>query len=180
MSKNFKESDLKTSTRLRSSAQRDLRSRLIELYPDTKNIIEEFWPKKAQLNHRKDHGNFDLYFTDSYPIFFQTDYGPLIPSLRLVHQFPKLFKYVQADAGAIKHILSGANIMLPGLKSRGGIIPNGIKKGDYVAVRVEGKEHAIAVGKACLSSEEMQIQSEGIAIEPIEHLGDPLWKYKSK
>ena len=38
-----------------------------------------------------------------------------IPTLRLLHQFPFLLTPQRVDKGAIKFVLSGANIMCPGL-----------------------------------------------------------------
>ena len=37
-----------------------------------------------------------------------------IPTLRLLHQFPFLLTPQMVDKGAIKFVLSGANIMCPG------------------------------------------------------------------
>ena len=39
---------------------------------------------------------------------------PWIPTLRLLHQFPFLLPPQMVDKGAIKFVLSGANIMCPG------------------------------------------------------------------
>lgn len=39
---------------------------------------------------------------------------PIIPTLRLLHKYPNLLPRMQVDQGAIKFVLSGANVMCPG------------------------------------------------------------------
>lgn len=45
---------------------------------------------------------------------------------------PDMMKSVQVDKGAIKFVLSGANIMCRGLTSPGGKLPEGLAKGEPV------------------------------------------------
>ncbi|EDO28447.1 predicted protein, partial [Nematostella vectensis] len=52
-------------------------------------------------------------------LFFRQRDGPYLPSLRLLHQYPFMMTRQQVDRGAIRFILSGANIMCPGLTSPG-------------------------------------------------------------
>jgi PUA domain protein len=68
------------------------------------------------------------------PLFFQVRDGPYYPTLHLLHKCkckklihslmhnvdPFLLPQMQVDRGAIKYVLSGANIMSPGLTSPGG------------------------------------------------------------
>ena len=51
---------------------------------------------------------------------------------------------MQADKGAIKFIMDGANIMCRGLTSPGGEMDD-VPEGAVVAVYAEGKQHALAV-----------------------------------
>lgn len=53
------------------------------------------------------------------PLFFAERDGPWFPTLRLLHQYPDMLPKLRADEGAIKFVLSGANIMCPGLTSPG-------------------------------------------------------------
>ena len=48
---------------------------------------------------------------------------PSTPHLKLVHQYPTLFTRVRVDRGAIRFVLSGATLMVPGLTSPGGRVP---------------------------------------------------------
>ncbi len=56
---------------------------------------------------------------DNVPLFFQERDGPWCPTLRILHQYPDMMPKLRADKGAIKFVLSGANIMCPGLTSPG-------------------------------------------------------------
>ena len=50
-----------------------------------------------------------------HPRHFQERDGPWLPTLRILHQYPEMMKRLRTDKGAIKFVLSGANIMCPGL-----------------------------------------------------------------
>lgn len=104
---------------------------------------------------------------------------PIIPHLRLVHQFPKAFPSIGIDRGAIRFVLSGATLMVPGLTSTGGRLPSAdqvLKEGEVVAITAEGKEEACMVGVLKMSTEDMKQKGKGIAVEAGHFLGDGLWK----
>jgi len=60
----------------------------------------------------------------------------------------------QVDKGAIKFVLSGANIMCPGLTSPGGKMTQ-CDKNTVVAIMAEGKQHALAIGITKMTTDEM-------------------------
>lgn len=60
----------------------------------------------------------------------------------------------QVDKGAIRFVLSGANIMCPGLTSPGACMTP-VEKGAIVAIMAEGKQHALAIGITTLSTNDM-------------------------
>ena len=53
------------------------------------------------------------------PLFFAHRDDVWFPTLRLLHQYPDMMPKLRVDTGAIKFVLSGANIMCPGLTSKG-------------------------------------------------------------
>lgn len=84
------------------------------------------------------------------------------------------------DRGAIKFVLKGADIMAPGLTSAGGSLgsaPLGV--GDYVAVRAEGKEQILAIGRMTMTSDDVRKINKGTAIENLHFLNDGLWNTAS-
>lgn len=87
-------------------------------------------------------------------LFFRQRDGPWMPSLRLLHKYPFFLPMEQVDKGAIRFVLSGANIMCPGLTSPGACMTPA-EKGTIVAIMAEGKQHALAIGTTCLSTDDM-------------------------
>lgn len=77
-----------------------------------------------------------------------------MPTLKLYHKFPFFLPMEQVDKGAIRFVLSGANIMCPGLTSPGACMTP-VDKGTVVAIMAEGKTHALAIGQTTLSTEDM-------------------------
>jgi malignant T-cell-amplified sequence len=173
--------DVSTSTQVKSSVQRALKSQLLEQHPGiTEEVLEELLPKKSPLVQYKVGPHLMLYCrriehedrvpTDE-PVLFQHRDGPILPTLKLVHQYypsPLEFTRVTVDKGAIPFLLGGANIMCPGLTNPGSEMPvdgtmqdahgfdePGLKKGAGVIIYAEGKEYAIAVGAMTMDSAEM-------------------------
>lgn len=171
--------DVSTSTQVKASVQRALRAQIKDAHPQlTDEILDELLPKKHPLVQYKVGPHLMLYCrhvehedrspTDE-PIFFQQRDGPILPTLKMVHQYPTLqWKHVTVDKGAIPFLIGGAHIMCPGLNNVGGEMPPdgeeqdadgfdkpGLSKGDGVVIYAEGKEYAIAVGVMTRSSAEM-------------------------
>ena len=107
---------------------------------------------------------------------------PLVPHLRVVHMYPQCFRTLGIDRGAIRFVLSGAALMVPGMTSKGGKLPSGevgdedVEEGDVVVITAEGKEEACMVGMLEVGSEEMKKEKKGVAISQGHYLGDGLWK----
>uniref|UniRef100_UPI0038B6045C MCTS1 re-initiation and release factor n=1 Tax=Sus scrofa TaxID=9823 RepID=UPI0038B6045C len=81
---------------------------------------------------------------------------------------PFILPHQQVDKGAIKFVLSGANIMCPGLTSPGA------KLYPAAAIMAEGKQHALCVGVMRMSAEDIEKVNKGIGIENIHYLNDGL------
>lgn len=88
---------------------------------------------------------------------------------------PNIMPRVQVDRGAIRHVISGANIMCPGLTSAGGHLPPDLPDETFVAVMAEGKEYAVAIGYTLMTSQEMRDQNKDIGVENVHYVGDGLF-----
>lgn len=184
--------DLGTPSSLKSSVQRSIRTKLMEQYADTLGandgaLLEKIWPKKESVTSAKfKREHIQIILLKNLPIFFQHYDGPYIPTLHLLHQYPVLLPTVQVDRGAIKFLLSGANVMAPGLTSAGGRLPDPsrgekpLAKDTPVAIKAQGKEYEVAIGILQVDTEEIRTQSKGNAIDNIHYLGDDLWVICSK
>ncbi|CAG8467536.1 22371_t:CDS:2 [Racocetra persica] len=148
---NIKE-DVATQSLVKTSVQRSIRSKILEQY------------KKLEP------------FDQQTILFFQHFDGPYYPTLRLLHKYPDAFPRLQVDRGAIKFILSGANIMCPGLTSKGARMDEDLPTDTIVGVFAEGKEHALAIGLTKMSTEDIKKINKNIGVENVHYLNDPLWK----
>ena len=83
---------------------------------------------------------------------------------------------VQVDRGAIKFVLKGADIMAPGLTSAGGSLGEVPLAADaYVAIKAEGKNQILAIGRMVMSSDDIKKVNKGTAIMNLHFLNDGLW-----
>lgn len=158
--------------------QRSLKSKLVEQFPKLEEVIDELLPKKTELQIIKCSDKIQLYAVGDEVLFFQK-FEELIPTLRFVHKYPEAFPTIQIDRGAIKFVLSGANIMCPGLTSSGAALPEapGLAQDSIVVVNAENKENALAIGKLLMSTEDIKSINKGHGVETIHHLGDCLWNF---
>ncbi|CAD7091662.1 unnamed protein product [Hermetia illucens] len=178
----FKKFDDKESVsgvqQLKSSVQKGIRAKLLESYPHLEGYIDEVFPKKDAFRIVKCHDHIEILVNgNGEQLFFRHREGQWMPSLRLLHKYPFFLPMEQVDKGAIRFVLSGANIMCPGLTSPGACMTP-VDKGTVVAIMAEGKQHALAVGITTLSTEDIAKINKGIGVENCHYLNDGLWQMK--
>lgn len=172
-----KPEELRSTSQLRSSNIRGLRSAILEQAPEMEPYLDGLFPKTHPVMEAKfkaPHNNITFTYVDKTILFIQYE-DLLFPCLRLLHKFPFILKRMQIDKGAIKFIIGGANIMGPGLVSAGGLMEE-VKENEVVAIFAEGKTNAIAIGRMLKSSEQIRAEPQGVAIENLHFLNDGLWK----
>lgn len=180
MFKKFNEKEnVSGSQQLKSSVQKDIRRKLIESYPNIEEYLDLILPKKETFKLIKCHEHIELLCGPQGDIlFFKSRDAPFIPTLRLLHQYPFILPLQQVDKGAIKYLLSGANIMCPGLTSPGAKMTPKVEKETVVGIMAEGKQTALAIGLMKLSTEEIREINKGIGVETLHYLNDGLWQMK--
>ncbi|MGI0018503.1 MAG: PUA domain-containing protein [Nitrosotalea sp.] len=94
-------------------------------------------------------------------------YLPFLSETSLLEKFPKAV----VDAGAIKFVCNGANIMRPGIKKF-----TEFQKDDIICVVEEVHSKFLAVGKAMISSAEMANTTKGEAIKNLHYISDKYWE----
>lgn len=162
---------------------------MLETYPRLEPYLDEILPKKEQVDLVKIPDRVSLYCLAGVPLFYQHMDDAIVPHMRLVHRYPWCFSRVRIDRGAIRFVLSGATLMVPGLTSPGGRLPGTeedaeqygndgkeLEVGDVVVVDAEGKEDACMVGILKMGSEEMKGKKKGVCIENGHYVGDGLWR----
>lgn len=158
--------------RLSNKEVRELR----DLYPFMAPILDEADVVEIIQLSEKEY----IYVVDGEPLFVKTAHKELgefiIPSLYLIHRSDKakyLSQYPKAvvDAGAVKHIINGADVMRPGIKEVVGQFDRG-----HVVFIVDEKDRAIALGAALYPSAEIIQMQKGKVIINLHHLGDRIWQ----
>ncbi|KAK9686985.1 translation machinery-associated protein 20 [Basidiobolus ranarum] len=172
---NIKE-DVATQSQVKSSVQRGIRSKILERYPSLESVIDTLMPKKTPLILVKCHEHVNLVTMNNEILFFNHYDGPYYPTLKLAHQFPDMLPRLQVDRGAIRFVLSGANIMCPGLTSPGARMDVSLPEDTVVAIVAEGKESILAIGHTKMSTEDIKMKNKGVGVDNIHYLGDCLWK----
>eukprot|EP00177_Eucheuma_denticulatum_P006077 GFKZ01011083.1.p1 GENE.GFKZ01011083.1~~GFKZ01011083.1.p1 ORF type:complete len:184 (-),score=22.89 GFKZ01011083.1:1068-1619(-) len=171
------EESVSNQSAMKSSQQRAARTKIIEQMPSIEPYIEDFFPKKEKTTSVKCAGHISILTNASgTPLFFLTRDGAYIPTLRVLHKYPFLLPILRVDRGAIKHVINGADIMVPGLRSDRAVIQDEVERDVVVAVYAESKQHAIAVGSTKMSTAQMRLNDRGIAVENLHHVSDGLWK----
>jgi PUA domain protein len=96
-------------------------------------------------------------------------YLPFLTDIKTLERFPS----VTVDMGAVKFMCDGANVMRPGIRSF-----TEFEKGQIVCVVEESQKKFLAVGRALVSSSELQAMTKGVAIENLHYISDKYWEIK--
>ncbi|MDE1724583.1 MAG: RNA-binding protein [Thaumarchaeota archaeon] len=94
-------------------------------------------------------------------------YIPFLSETELLEKFPKAI----VDTGAIKFVCNGANVMRPGIKKF-----TEFQKDDIICVIEEIHNKFLAVGKALVSSNEMQEMTKGEVVKNLHYISDKYWE----
>ncbi|XP_064405080.1 malignant T-cell-amplified sequence 1-like [Halichondria panicea] len=170
--------DVSGFNQAKSSVVRGIRTKLLDCYPGIQDFISDILPKKEAVQILKCHEHVEILVIKNELLFFKQRDGPYIPTLRLLHKYPMILPHVQVDKGAIKFVLSGANIMCPGLTSPGARMDTALPDNSIVAVMAEGKEHALSVGLTKMSTEDISRVNKGVGVDNVHYIGDGLWVMK--
>mmetsp|Transcript_15203 Transcript_15203/g.45845 ORF Transcript_15203/g.45845 Transcript_15203/m.45845 type:complete len:184 (+) Transcript_15203:254-805(+) len=176
--KKFSADEISSQNQVKSSVQRNIRAKISDAYPwlEESGVIDVLLPKKEQICVGKCPDHVQLVIVHGEPLFFSQRDSPWLPTLRLLHQYPQMMQRVQADTGAVKFVLQGANIMCPGLTSPGADMPVEVPAEAPIAIYGEGRQHAMAVGVTKMSTADIRAINKGIGIENLHYLTDGLWK----
>ncbi|KAI8360643.1 malignant T cell-amplified sequence 1-like protein [Mortierella sp. GBAus27b] len=165
---NIKE-DVTGHTQVKSSVQRAIRTKILDQYKEgIEGIIDDVMPKN--------HEHINLIVMNNEVLFFNHFDGPYYPTLKLLHKYPNMLPRLQVDRGAIKFVMAGANIMCPGLTSKGARMDVSVPADALVAITAEGKNEVLAVGTTKMSTEDIRLINKNIGVETTHYLGDCMWK----
>ncbi|CAI5652613.1 unnamed protein product [Oreochromis niloticus] len=118
MFKKFDEKEnVSNCIQLKTSVIKGIKNQLLEQFPDIEAWLNQIMPKKDPVKIVRCHEHIEILTVNGELLFFRQREGPFYPTLRLLHKYPFILPHQQVDKGAIKFVLSGANIMCPGLTS---------------------------------------------------------------
>ena len=125
--------------------------------------------RKASLEMAISDEGVDLIFLDGQPLMMIVEGEPFFTVLGAIELMP-CKRRVIVDAGAVRFVVNGADIMKPGIVSAD---PE-IAAGDLVVIVEERYNKPLAIGRALVSGTEMK--GEGKAVKSLHHVGDQIWK----
>ena len=96
---------------------------------------------------------------------------PFLDDIPILEKFP----YVTVDMGAVKFVCKGANIMRPGITKF-----SDFESGEIVCVVEESQNKFLAVGKAEMSSKELEGIKNGEVIKNMHYISDVFWESKKE
>ena len=99
------------------------------------------------------------------------DILPFLDDIPILEKFP----YVTVDMGAIKFVCKGANVMRPGITKF-----SDFESGEIVCVIEESQKKFLAVGKAKMSSKELDQTNKGEVIKNMHYVSDNFWESKKE
>jgi PUA domain protein len=153
-----------------------LKSNLISK-TDTANVLKEIalqWkielPKIKNLKiYEIDEGSQIVIGEGLTAIKIGQNYLPFLSDTKILEMFPS----VTVDMGAVKFMCDGANVMRPGIRSF-----TQFEKGNLVCVVEESQRKFLAVGRALVSSQDMEGMSKGAVVENMHYISDRFWEIK--
>ena len=95
------------------------------------------------------------------------DYLPFLSETETLEKFPN----VMVDMGAVKFMCKGANVMRPGIKKF-----TEFEKDKIVCIVEESQHKFLAVGKAMISSSELENMEKGEVIKNLHYISDKFWE----
>lgn len=130
------------------------------------DAVDQFSDRKIETAMAND---FPIVIIDSKVLLFQVN-GVYFPTVRGVLELGLRKNVVKVDAGAVRFVVNGADIMCPGITSAD---PN-IKPDDPVIIVEETHDKPLAIGISLMMGDEMAANS-GKAVKSVHHVGDKLW-----
>jgi len=95
------------------------------------------------------------------------DYLPFLSETETLEKFPNVI----VDMGAVKFMCKGANLMRPGIKKF-----TEFEKDSLVCIMEESQHKFLAVGKAMVSSSELENMEKGEVVKNLHYISDKFWE----
>jgi len=92
---------------------------------------------------------------------------PFLSETSMLEKFPKVI----VDMGAVKFVCNGATVMRPGIKKY-----SDFNKDQIVCIVEESRNKFLAVGRALVSSKELETMTKGEVVKNLHYISDEFWE----
>jgi PUA domain protein len=92
---------------------------------------------------------------------------PFLSETSMLEKFPK----VVVDMGAVKFVCNGATVMRPGIKNY-----SDFEKDQIICIVEESRNKFLAVGRALVSSKELETMAKGEVVKNLHYISDEFWE----
>jgi PUA-domain protein len=141
-----------------------------KIIADLESLLEDpLGLQKASLERAEADEGIDLVYVDGKPLLMMIEDIPFF-TIRGAMELSVKKRLVVVDAGAVRFLANGADVMNPGIVAAD---PE-IAAGDLVVVIEEKHRKPLAIGRALIPGPEMK--GEGKAVKSLHHVGDHIWK----
>ena len=111
----------------------------------------------------------DVITLNGTPAFFKQE-NSYIPTIKILLENDMFMPTITVDMGAVKHVVDGADTMIPGVVGF-----DTFYEDDIICVIDVDNQKPLAVGKALMDSEDLAEQQKGRVVENIHYVGDDIW-----
>lgn len=146
--------------------QRDIKELITHIHR-TLNVIHPVEGTTVEIGTVDDG---ELIFINGTPLYCRRNGTVFFTLVGLLKVQPHA-RFVVVDAGAIRFIANGADVMAPGIVDA----DEWIQLDDIVWVCDEQYKKPLAVGTALMTGPEMKLATTGKAVKLIHYIGDTLW-----
>jgi PUA domain protein len=154
---------IKSRHHLKGSEARQVIAAIEPLMEDSSGL------RKASLERAISDEGVDIIFVNGRPLIMIWEGEPFFTVLGAIELHPSK-RQIIVDAGAVRFVVNGADIMNPGIVSA----DQEIVAGDLVIIAEEKYKKPLAIGRALIDGPMMK--GEGKAVKSLHHVGDQVWK----
>lgn len=143
---------------------------------EIKNLNQELLPFGIEF-HKKERIDFideQYYLKDNYIIAFLYE-GKIVPTLKFMLKNPEItLPEIIVDMGAVKFVVSGADIMRPGIVQ----IDEQVNEHNLVVIKDQNHKKPLAIGISLFDKNTLESLKEGKTIKNIHYIGDDIWNFQ--
>ncbi len=158
-------------TRYRLS-KKDTKKLFTEIHTQLGSGVLEKLSSFSSVERVETRLNFLIYLFEGKPILMERN-NVLFPTVLYAELFKEVLPVVIVDMGAVPHIVNGADVMAPGIRSAS----KPFSENRIVLVADEEKQRIFCVGLALMSSDRVFSEKRGRAIKNLHHVKDKIWDF---